>query len=800
MLVPVKWMKDYIDIEGIDIRELADKLNATGSHVEAIENVDKGTEKVVVGKILEIERHPDADKLVVTQIDIGEEEPVQIVTGASNVNVGDYIPVALVGAKLPGGIKIKKGKLRGVPSHGMLCSAEELGYADSVIPKNQKDGIYILDKEYELGTDVRDIFNIKEEVIEFEITPNRPDCLSIVGMARETGATIGKGISTPDTKIAEEVDAIEDYFNGLEVEDKDLAKVYYARVVKDVNVGQSPLWLQTRLMEAGVRPINNVVDVTNYVMLELGQPLHAFDLDNLAGKKIVVKRSENGAKFKTLDDVERSLDDSMLMINDENGPVAIAGVMGGLDSEVTESTKAILVESACFDAKSVRLTSKKLGLRTEASTRFEKGLDPNLARVAGDRVCKLIEEIGAGKVVSGYCEVKGELPEETTIRTSLEKLDKIIGQEIDRDRVLDILKYLEIESVIEDGYIISRVPTFRGDMALDVDVIEEVARIYGFANIENKPLEGVISRGRKTCKRNMQDKVKNMLSSMGLNEIMTYSFISPSLYDKLNISENSIMRNFVKIRNPLGEDYSIMRTTLMGNTMDVLSRNSRYGVPGIFAYEIGNVFIPREVPVETLPKEKKMLSIGMYGEGDFFVLKGVIDELLQRVGVKNYEHVREENNPTFHPGRTASIICENFLIGVFGEVHPDVTETYGIKSRCYLAELDFDMIFYLADSTKKYKPLAKYPSITRDIALIADKEVLVKDIEKVIKEKGGKLVTEVKLFDVYEGDQIEEGKKSIAYSIKYNSEEKTLTDEEVVPVHQKVLDALEQELNIYLRS
>ncbi|MDO5708084.1 MAG: phenylalanine--tRNA ligase subunit beta [Andreesenia angusta] len=800
MFVPVKWLKDYIDIEDYDIRKLADKLNETGSHVESIESVDKGVEKVVVGRIEEIEKHPDADKLIITKIDIGEEELLQIVTGANNVKEGDLVPVALVGAKLPGGIKIKKGKLRGVESFGMLCSAAELGYSDSVIPKLYRDGIHILQENYEIGKDIREVFGLNEEIIEFEITPNRPDCLSILGMARELGATIEQKIKYPDMEVKEEEDDIKDYFNELIVEDKDLCNAYYARVIKDVKVEESPLWLQTRLMEAGMRPLNNIVDITNYVMLELGQPLHAFDLDKLEDKKIIVKRAENGDVFKTLDDVERKLDDSMLMINDGKNQIAIAGVMGGLDSEVTEDTKTILLESASFNPKSVRLTSKKLGLRTEASTRFEKGLDPNLAKIAGDRVCELIEEINAGKVVKGNFFEYGQLPEPKEIRVKLEKIDDLIGQKIDRDRILNMLNYLEIESKIEGEEVISNIPTFRTDISIPVDIIEEIARIYGFDNIETKPLSGVITRGRKSCIRNKQDWAKDLLTSMGLNEIMTYSFVSPSQFDKLNISENSVMRKYVKIRNPLGEDYSVMRTTLLGNMMDVLVRNSRYGIPSIGVYEIGNIFIPNEIPVKTIPKEKRVLSIGMYGDGDFFTMKGIIDELLEKMGIEGYEYVREENNPTFHPGRAASIVCENYYLGEFGEVHPDVQENYGLKNRVYMAELDFNRLFFLKGGVHKYKPLAKYPSISRDIALLVDKEIMVKEIEKIIRENGGELVKRVELFDVYEGDQIDNDKKSVAYSIEYNSEEKTLTDEELTPIHQKVLDALEKELDAHLRT
>lgn len=801
MLVPVKWMKDYVNIDGIEIRELADKLNSSGSHVEAIEKVDKGVEKVVVGKILEIEKHPDADKLVVTKIDVGDEEPIQIVTGADNISEGDYVPVALVGAKLPDGLKIKKGKLRGIASHGMLCSADELGIDESVVPKEQKDGIYILDQEYKLGLDIREVMGLSEEVIEFEITPNRPDCFSIVGMARETGASIGRNITMPSVEFKAEEGKIEDYFNGVSVEDAELCKRYYAKVIKDVKIGPSPMWMQTRLMEAGMRPINNIVDITNYVMMELGQPLHAFNLDSLNEKKIVVKRAEDGVTFKTLDGVERKLDNSMLLIEDGAGPVAIAGIMGGLESEVTESTTAILIESASFDSKNIRLTSKKLGLRTEASSKFEKGLDPNISKYACERVCSLVEEIGAGTVVGGAYDECGELPLEKEIRVPIEKINGLIGKDLPKEQIVEILNCLEIESSVENGEIVSRIPTFRGDISIDVDIIEEIARMYGFENIESKPLEGVLSRGKKTCKRNFEGDIKDFLVGMGLYEIMTYSFISPKVYDKLRISDQSILRNYVTLRNPLGEDYSVMRTTIMGNALDVLARNYKHGVEDMMTYEIGNTFVPNEMPVVTLPKEKKILSIGMYGEADdFFTLKGVVENILEYMGIDHAEFVREENNPSFHPGRTACIVCEDYLLGTFGEVHPEVLENYEMKDRAYLAELDFDRLFYLSDRSKKYKPLPKYPAISRDIALLADVDLAVGDIEKVIAENGGKLVEGVKLFDIYTGDQIEKGKKSIAYSIVYRSEEKTLTDEEIMPTHEKILSELESKLNISLRK
>lgn len=798
MLVPIKWLKEYVDID-IDTKELADKLTMSGSHVDSIENIDKGVENVVVGKIIEIKDHPNADKLVITVVDVGEEK-IQIVTGAKNIKAGDYIPIALVGAKLPGGMKIRKGKLRGVESCGMLCSAEELGIDTNLIPKELKDGIYILDKEYPLGKDIKEVMGLYGEVVDFEITPNRPDCLSIIGMARETAATFSKKLKLPKIEIKEETDNINNYINGITVEDKELCRRYYARVVKDIKVEPSPMWLQRRLIEAGVRPINNIVDITNYVMLELGQPLHAFDLDKLEDKKIIVRRAKEKEKITTLDEVERNLDTSMLVIADGKKPVAIAGVMGGEDSEVSENTKTILIESANFNGRSVRLTSRAVGLRTEASSRFEKDLDPNLADIACNRVCQLIEEIGAGKVIGGYIDVHGDRPKSTKIALRPERVNALLGVEIEVNEMVDILNRLEIKCETIDEKIETQIPSFRQDLEMEADLIEEIGRIYGFDKVEPEPLKGALSRGQKSRYRQIEDKVKNILTGLGLNEIMTYSFISPKVYDKINLPEDSIKRRFVEIMNPLGEDYSVMRTTLIPNMMEVLTRNYKYGIESVLVYEIGNTFIPKEIPVKQLPFENKVLCVGMYGNVDFFDIKGTIDSLLTSLGITGYEYIREENHTTFHPGRTANIIIENHVLGTIGEIHPDVLENYGIKERVYIAELDLIIIAYLANMERKYRPLPKYPAITRDIALVVDNDVMVKEIGKVIWENSKGLVESVKLFDVYTGNQIPEGKKSVAYSIIYRSYERTLTDEEINVVHDNIVERLQEKLNAELRS
>lgn len=800
MLLPVKWLREYVEFD-MDSKELAEKLTATGSHVESIDDVDKGVEKVVIGKILSIEKHPDADKLVITKIDVGEDEDLQIVTGADNISEGDIVPVAMIGAKLPDGMKIKKGKLRGIDSFGMLCSADELGISANVVPKSQKYGIFILEGEYTLGTDIKEELSLLGEVMELEITPNRPDCLSIIGMARETAVSIGEDLKYPWIKIMDEKGDISDELNGVEIEDSSLCKRYFTKVIKNIKVKESPLWIQTRLMEAGVRPINNIVDITNYVMLEFGQPLHAFDLDKIEGKKIVVRNAKSGETLKTLDESVRKLDESTLVIADEKNPIAIAGVMGGFDSEVTEDTKSILIESATFDARSVRLTSKKLNLRSEASTKFEKGLDPNIAEVACERVCQLIEEMNCGEVIKGEIDKYGTKPEKQVIELPEKDIAKLLGIEIESKKVLEILNSLEIETTYDNGVYTCIAPTFRNDLKLKADIIEEIARVYGFDNIGFAPLVGTLTRGEKSESRKLEDLSKEILVGVGLNEIMTYSFLSPKAYDRILLPENDEKRNYITLRNPLGEDYSVMRTTLIGNTMEVLARNYKYGVESAKTFEIANTFIPvEEGSKKLLPNEKKLISIGMYGDGDFFSLKGIVDEYLKRLGVENVEYKTVTDNTTFHPGRTANVLIDDTLIGVIGEIHPDVLGNYDIKVRCLVAELDFEAIGKKSKLEKIYKPLPKYPSMARDIALLIDEDIEVREIEKVILANGKNLVEKIQLFDVYTGDQVEEGKKSIAYTIIYRSNEKTLTDEEVVKVHGKILEELEEKLNAILRK
>lgn len=798
MLVPVKWLNEYVDFD-INCKELADKLTMSGSHVDSIESIDKGIEKVVVGKIKSIEKHPDADKLVITKIDIGNEE-IQIVTGANNIKEGDFIPVALVGAKLPGGIKIKKGKLRGIESRGMLCSINELGVSDDLVPKEQKDGIYILDKEYELGMDIKEALGIYGEIIEFEITPNRPDCLSIIGMARETAATLKKELKFPEIKVVNEVDDINNYVNNIEIVDKDLCKRYYAKVVKDVKVTPSPMWLQRKLIEAGIRPINNIVDVTNYVMLELGQPIHAFDLNKIEDKEILIRKAKDGEKIVTLDNVERNLSDSMLVIADSNKPIAIAGVMGGANSEVSDDTKVLLIESANFDGRSVRITSRGVSLRTEASAKFEKDIDPNLADIACIRVCQILEEINAGVVIKGEIDIYNDVKVEKVVELRPKRVEKLLGVKIETDEIIKILNSLELKSVLKEDTIDVKIPTFRGDISLEADLIEEVGRIYGFHNIESAPLIGTLTKGERSRGRKIEDIIKEELIGLGLNEITTYSFISPKAYDKINLPEESIKRRYIELLNPLGEDYSVMRTTLTANMLEVLTRNYKHGVESARAFEVGKVFIPQSLPVNNLPYEIKTLCVGMYGKTDFFETKGIIESVFNRLGVKDFEYDIEKNNQTFHPGRTANIIKDNHVIGIIGEIHPLVLENFGIKERVIIAEIDLDVVNILTNFTRKYKELPKYPAISRDIAVVVERDLMIKDIEKDIKKNSNKLVEKIELFDVYTGSQIPEDKKSVAYSIQYRANDRTLTDEEVSKVHNKIVNSLTENLKAELRS
>ena len=795
MLVPLKWLRDYVDID-IDTQEFADMMTMTGSKVEKVDFFGKETNGVEVCKILEIEQHPDADRLKVTKVEVANGEILQIVTNATNIKVGDYVPVARIGAVLPGDFKIKKGKLRGVLSEGMFCGAEELTIPSAFVEDHKKDGIYILDHQdsFELGMDVRDVLGINDALIEFEITSNRPDCRSIIGIAREAAVTLGKELKYPEIKVQA---CDEEMSFEIDIQ-TDLCKRYCGRVVKDVKVGPSPYWMQRKLIEAGMRPISNIVDITNYVMLELGQPLHAFDLDDIKYNKMTVKMAEEGDKFTTLDGVERTLTSDMLVIGNQDKTLDLAGIMGGENSEIKDTTTSIFIEGASFAKENIRATSKKLGLRTEASSRFEKGIDINLAEEAVNRACQLIEELGCGTVLNGMLDYYPQKEEVQKVTVNPVRINKLLGVNVPMDQFINILESLEFKCNLVSSEVLElEVPTFRLDITEDADILEEIARIYGYDNIPSASLEGNATAGVKTEKQKFIDNVKSNSIACGLNEILTYSFVSPRGVDKINLPADDEKRNFVKIMNPLGEETSVMRTTLIPNMLDVISTNISHKVEEVSAFECGNTFIPQE----GLPIETKKYCVGMYGkEVDFFVLKGVIESVLNNVGLKGYEIEPETTNLTFHPGRCAKIVYNNIYIGTFGELHPDVIENYNLGQRVYVAEINIDTVFENLNLTKSYNPLPKYPSTSRDIALIVKDEVFVKQIEDIIKANGEDLVESYKLFDVYKGAQIEEGHKSIAYSITYRSKDKTLTDEDVAKVHEKILSELSEKLNANLRS
>ena len=800
MLVSIEWLKDYVDIADVPVKEYADRMIISGSNIETVEPMGTSFSKIMVGKILKIEQHPDADKLVVCTLDVGEEEDLQIVTGAKNVFEGATVPVIRHGGHLPDGTVIKKGKLRGVVSNGMLCSAAEMGYEDKVINTLIKDGIWILDDDLVPGTDITEALGLLDHVVDFEITPNRPDCLSMIGMARETAAVFGRELKYPDTKAEKEEGNVADYIE-VEVKRPDLCPRYTARVIKDVKIGQSPWWIQKRLMHAGMRPINNIVDITNFVMMEYGQPLHAFDIRDIAGSKIVVDTAKEGDVFTTLDGAERALTDSILMINDGEKAIGVAGIMGGLNSEIKDDTTTVVLESANFNGDSIRASSKKLGLRTEASGRYEKGIDANLCEAAADRVCRLIELLGCGTVVGGSVDVYPEVQTSKTMVVRASRINHVLGTDIPVEDMAKIFESLEIKVEVDGDNMTVTPPTIRMDLEIEEDYVEEIARMYGYDNLPVS-LPGGGSAAKLTRAEELRAKTRKVLTGYGLNEILTYSFVSPKSVDKIDISETDLAkRNFVKIINPLGEENSVMRTVLTPNMMEVLSKNYAKGNKAVMFFEIGRIFNNVKINCDGLPAEAEGLCIGLYGgDADFFKLKGIIDGLLDQLGITGAQYEAETGLATYHPGRCANLISNGELFGTIGEMNPDVAERYGISERVYTCELLFSAIMGQANTEILYKQLPKYPAVTRDIALIVDDSVTVGTIKAIIEENGGTLLEKAELFDVYRGKQIEEGKKSVAFALTYRDAEKTLTDEDVAKVHNAILEGLASKLDAALRE
>ena len=797
MNLPMSWIKDFVEID-CNVNEFSDGMTLSGSKVECIENKGDAITKVVVAKVLEIEKHPDADKLVVVKADIGESEPIQIVTGATNLFVGAYVPAALDGATLAGGLKIKKSKLRGVASNGMFCSVEELGFTRNDYPEAPEHGIYIFDKEYALGSCVKEILQIDEDVVEFEITSNRPDCFSILGLAREASATFRKPLNLPKIEFKGELnEKLSDLIN-IEIKNTEICPRYTCRVIKDIKIEPSPQWIRHRLTASGIRPINNIVDITNYVMLELGQPMHAYDINKIEGRKLIVRNAEKGEKLVTLDGIEREFDETVLVIQDEKKLVDLAGIMGGENSMITENTKEILLESANFNGSHIRLTAKKLGLRTDASSKYEKCLDPNLSMLALDRACQLIEELGYGKVVKEAFDFYSKPIEKWKVDYSSERINKLLGTNLSEKEIIDLLALVEVKA---DGKS-AEIPTFRPDLESEADLAEEVARFYGYDKIEETLSTGTPTVGKKTYKQSIVEKITNTLIASGLNEALNYSFESPKVFEKLNIPEDSELRNVVTISNPLGEDFSIMRTTTLNSMLNSISINYNRRNKEAYLFEIGKIYLPKELPLKELPIEKELVTIGMYGDIDFYSAKGIFENLFNELGMnEKIEYSPLETLPFMHPGRTAEITdLENNKIGYIGEIHPQIAKNYNIETKVYYGVLEIEKLVELSNFDKTYKTLPKFPNMQRDIAMLIKDEINVKEIEKIIKEKGGKLLESVELFDIYKGKQIEDGHKSVAYSILFRSDEKTLTDEEVGAPMKKILKALEEKLGAKLRD
>ena len=810
MRTSLKWIKDLVPgIEDLTPQEYLDAMTLSGSKGEYYVELDKNLENIVIGQILKIEKHPDADKLVICQVNVGQEEPVQIVTGAPNVFEGAVVPVVLAGGKVAGGhdgstppeegIKIKKGKLRGVPSNGMMCSIEELGSSRDMYPDAPENGIYIFKNREDIkpGDNAVKALGLDDAVIEYEITSNRVDCFSILGIAREAAVTFDKPFCPPVVEPTGNDEDVNDFIS-VEVNDTELCPRYTARVVKNIKVGPSPEWMQRRLAAQGIRPINNIVDITNYVMEEYGQPMHAYDLSTIAGQKIIVRRAEDNEKFVTLDGQERTLDSSMLMICDAEKPVGIAGIMGGENSMITDDVDAILFEAACFDGTNIRLSGKKLGMRTDAQSKFEKGLDPNNASAAIDRACQLIEVLGCGEVVGGMVDVYGKVKEPHEIPFQPERINRLLGTDLSAEQMLDYFKSLELEYDADRNVMI--IPTFRQDLLGTADLAEEVARFYGYSNIPSTLPSGESTSGKVSFKHRVEDVAKETAEFCGFSEGMTFSFESPKVFDKLRLDADDPLRQAITIANPQGEDYSIMKTTPLNGMLVSLARNFNRRNKDVKLYEMAKIYLPKSLPLTEYADERVQFTLGFYGEGDFFTMKGVVEEFLERAGMHDIVDYDPNAGKNFlHPGRQANIIYQGKVIGYMGEVHPEVCENYDMKTRAYIAVLDMPVITEMATFDRHFKGIAKHPAVNRDISMVVKKDILVGQIEKVIREKGGHHLESYHLFDIYEGSQIKAGYKSVAYSITFRANDRTLEEKDITAAMDKIIAGLE-DLGIELRK
>ena len=801
MNTALSWIKAYVPGLTCTDQEYCDRMTLTGTKVEGFERLDKNLEKIVVGQIEKIEKHPDADKLIVCQVNIGSEV-IQIVTGAPNVKVGDKVPVVLDGGKVAGGhdggplpedgIAIKAGKLRGVPSNGMMCSIEELGSSKDMYPDAPDNGIYIFPDSVKVGDDAIEVLGLHDTVFEYEITSNRVDCYSILGIAREAAATFDKPFVPPVVEVKEAGDDVNNYIK-VSIEDTDLCTRYCARVCRNIKIGPSPEWMQRRLAASGIRPINNLVDITNYVMEEYGQPMHAYDLSTIAGGQIIVRRAKDGDEFVTLDGQTRKLDNNVLMICDAEKEIGVAGIMGGENSMITDEVKTVLFEAATFNGPNIRKSAKRLGLRTEASGIFEKGLDPANAKAAIDRACQLIVELGCGEVVSGTVEEGLPIKPLRVLPFEPAKYNALLGTSVTEEQMLAIFKKLEVE--VRDGKDGKElvIPSFRQDLAGRADMAEEVARFFGYDKIPTTLPKGETTTGKLSFKLRIEQKARDIAEYCGFSQGMTYSFESPKVFNKLLLDADDKARAAITIANPLGEDFSIMRTLSLNGMLTSLSTNYNRRNKNVRLYELGNIYLAKSLPLTEQPEERMQFTLGMYGDGDFYSLKGVVEEFFDCIGMKKRIVYDPKAGKNFlHPGRQAKIVYEGEELGYIGEVHPTVCDNYAIGTRAYVAVIDIMNVLDFATFDRKYEGIAKYPAVTRDISLEVPKSVLAGDIEGIIAQRGGKILESYQLFDLYEGDQIKDGYKSMAYSVTFRAKDRTLEESDVAGAMKKILNGLEQ--------
>lgn len=805
MNTTLSWIKAYVPDLDVTAQEYTDAMTLSGTKVEGYTRADQDLERIVIGRIEKIEAHPDADKLIVCQVDIGTET-IQIVTGAPNVKEGDKVPVVLDGGKVagghdgkmtPGGVRIKKGKLRGVESNGMMCSIEELGSSRELYPEAPEFGIYIFPEDAPVGADAVKALGLDDVNFEYEITSNRVDCYSVIGIAREAAGTFGKKFYPPVVTPTGNSEDAHDYIK-VTVKDPELCPRYCARLVKNIHIAPSPQWMQRRLAAAGIRPINNLVDITNYVMEEYGQPMHAYDYDQIAGHEIIVRRAEAGETFVTLDGQERQMDENVLMICDGEKSVGIAGIMGGENSMITDDVKTMMFEAACFDGTNIRLSAKRIGLRTEASGKFEKGLDPNNAQAAIDRACQLIEELGAGEVVGGMVDIYSKVKEPVRVTLEPDRINALLGTRLSKEEMVRYLEKVELKYDEATNEIVA--PTFRHDIFRTADLAEEVARFYGYDHIPTTLPSGEATMGKKSKKMRVEELAREIAEFCGFSQGMCYSFESPRVYDKLLIPADSPLRGAIQISNPLGEDFSIMRTVSLNGMLSSLAFNYNHRNKNVKLYELGNIYLPKALPLTELPDERMQFTLGMYGEGDFFTMKGVVEEFLEKAGMKDQKtYDPSDKKPFLHPGRQADVFYGGKKIGYLGEVHPLVMENYGLGEKTYVAVLDMPSVVELATFDRKYTGIARFPAVTRDISMVVPKVVSAGQIEAMIRQRGGKILEGYQLFDIYEGAQIKAGYKSMAYSIRFRAKDRTLEENDITSAMKKIWNGLET-LGIEIRS